>query len=85
MRISHFFATSIVAIFAFTESSNATYVNQLEKNQIETGVPQVNIALTQIDSVTEATEETEEEIARKKVIEQFGWSGLNDNEKQRLT
>ena len=49
------------------------------------GVPQVNIALTQIDSVTEATEETEEEIARKKVIEQFGWSGLNDNEKQRLT
>ena len=77
MRISHFFATSIVAIFAFTESASATYVNQLEHDKF---------VLPQSDVMTEvAQEETEEEIARKAVISSFGWNGLNDNEKQRLT
>ena len=74
MRISHFLATSIVAIFAFTESANATYVNQLEHDPM---------VFPQSDVVTEY--ETAEEIAKKAVISRFGWNGLNDNEKQRLT
>ena len=45
MKISHFFATSIVAILALTDhSASATYVNQIENDRFETESP---IVLTQ--------------------------------------
>ena len=72
MRLSHFFATSVVAILSFTQPASATYVNQLEQNHVDIANP---IVLTQNKVVTEV--QPPKKVAKVKVPEEFDFSKID--------